>query len=64
MTYKQYLKQPINESLNSAKAKFSGSPEEFEALKLLDPTANKKWKFMDFIVKTQNRCQKRCYQSK
>ena len=54
MNYKQYLKQPINESLNSAKAKFSGSPEEFEVLKDLDPTANKKWKYMDFIVKTGN----------
>jgi len=50
MNYKQYI-NILNESLNSAKAKFSGSEEKFEQLKILDPTANKKWKYMDFIVK-------------
>jgi len=52
MNYKQYTKlDNLNESLNSAKAKFDGTEEEFETLKELDPTANKKWKYMDFIVK-------------
>jgi len=55
MNYKQYIKlDNINESLNSAKTKFRGTEEEFEILKTIDPTANKKWKYMDFIVKVGN----------